>query len=195
MRENRSRYAVLGALTIAPMSGYDVRTFFEQSVGFFWNESYGQIYPILKQLAAEGLVAPAPRREGGAHPRRTVYAITARGRGALAAWLGEPVEQQVGRIEILLKLFFAPEGDPGAPRDHIAAFREYHVARLAQFDAVEARIRREHAARAELPYWLVALSYGQHVSRALLAWCDEAEHTVRAAAPSAPTRPKRVRAR
>lgn len=190
---------MLGALTIAPMSGYDLRTFFDQSVRFFWTESYGQIYPILKQLAAEGLVAPASQSAGGgAHRRRTVYAITARGRAALAAWLGEPVEQQVGRIEILLKLFFAPEGDPGGARDHVAAFREYHVARLAQFDAVEARIRRQHAARAELPYWLLALSYGQHVSRALLAWCDEAERTVHAAAPPAPparARPKRARAR
>ena len=183
---------MLGALTIAPMSGYDLRTFFDQSVRFFWTESYGQIYPILKQLAAEGLVAPAPQSAGGgAHPRRTVYVITARGRAALAEWLGEPVEQQVGRIEILLKLFFAPEGDPAAARDHVAAFREYHVARLAQFDAVEARIRQQHAGRAELPYWLLALSYGQHVSRALLAWCDEAERTVRAVAPPGP--PARAR--
>ncbi|MDP9178506.1 MAG: PadR family transcriptional regulator, partial [Gemmatimonadota bacterium] len=151
MRENRSRYAVLGALTIKPMSGYDLRTFFDQSVRFFWNESYGQIYPILKKLAAEGLVAPAPQSaRGGTHPRRTVYVITARGRAALAEWLGEPADQEVGRIEILLKLFFAPEGEPAAAREHVSAFREYHVARLAQFDAVEARIRREHAGRAEL---------------------------------------------
>jgi len=168
-------------------------------VRFFWTESYGQIYPILKQLAAEKLVAPAPRSAGGAtHPRRTVYIITAQGRAALGEWLGEPVEQEVGRIEILLKLFFAPEGEPAAARDHVAAFREYHVTRLVQFDAVEARIRQQYADRAELPFWLLTLSYGQHVSRALLAWCDDAERTVRAAAPPAPhspVRPKRARFR
>lgn len=192
MRENRSRYAVLGALTIAPMSGYDLRAFFDQSVRFFWTESYGQIYPILKQLSADGLIAPATKGAGGGtHPRRTVYAITARGRAALKEWLGVPVEQEVGRIEILLKLFFAPKGDPAAAREHVATFRDYHVARLAQFDAVEARIRREHADRSELPYWLLTLSYGQHVSRALLVWCAEAERTVRAAAPRRwPARPR-----
>jgi DNA-binding PadR family transcriptional regulator len=191
MRENRSRYAVLGALTIEPMSGYDLRTFFDQSVRFFWTESYGQIYPILKQLAAEGLVGPAPKSvSSGIHPRRTVYAITPRGRTALAEWLGEPIEQEVGRVEILLKLFFATEGDLSAARDHIVAFREYHTARLAQFDAVETRIRGDHADRAELPFWLLTLSYGQHVSRALLAWCDEADRTL---APAAQR--KRVRRR
>jgi PadR family transcriptional regulator, regulatory protein AphA len=199
MRENRSRYAVLGALTIAPMSGYDLRAFFEQSVRFFWTESYGQIYPILKKLAAEGLVAPAkPGKGGGTHPRRTVYVITARGRAALAEWLGEPIEQEVGRIEILLKLFFAPEAEPIAARNHVSDFRAYHVARLAQFDAVETRIRRDYADRPELPYWLLTLSYGQHVSRALLDWCDEADRTVRAVAspdPRAPARRKRARSR
>lgn len=200
MRENKSRYAVLGALTIAPMSGYDLRAFFDESVRFFWTESYGQIYPILTRLAAERLVAPAPKRaSAGAHPRRTVYAITPRGRAALAAWLGEPVEHQVGRIEILLKLFFASEGDPAAALDHVAAFREYHAARLAQFDAVEVRVREQYAARAELPHWLLALSYGQHVSRALLDWCDEAGRTLRTGEPPAPNPPpataRRKRAR
>jgi PadR family transcriptional regulator, regulatory protein AphA len=27
----------------------------EQSTGYFWNESYGQIYPLLKQLEQERL--------------------------------------------------------------------------------------------------------------------------------------------
>src|SRR5688500_12790894 len=162
------------------MSGYDLRAFFEQSVRFFWTESYGQIYPILKKLAAEGLVAPAKRgAAGGTHPRRTVYVITARGRAALAAWLGEPIEQEVGRIEILLKLFFAPEGEPITARNHVSAFRDYHVARLAQFNAVETRIRRDYAERAGLPDWPLILSYGQHVSSALLVLCDEADRTVR----------------
>ena len=75
-----------------------------------------------------------------------------------------------------------PEGESIAARNHVSDFRAYHVARLAQFDAVETRIRRDYADRAELPYWLLTLSYGQHVSRALLDWCDEADRTVRAAA-------------
>lgn len=178
MRVNKSRYAVLGALTIKPMSGYDLRGFFEQSVSFFWTESYGQIYPILKQLQAEGMATTAEAREGSTHPRRTVYAITPRGRDALAAWLREPAEHQVGRTEILLKLFFAGQGDPADARRLIAEFRGFHAARLAEFGEVEASLRREHGTRTELPSWLVTLSYGQHVSRALLAWCDEAEQTL-----------------
>jgi DNA-binding PadR family transcriptional regulator len=191
MAENRTRYAVLGALTIGPMSGYDLKRFFEQGVSFFWAESYGQIYPILKQLKAEGLVADAPgepdaagRPGTPAHPRRAVYAITPIGREALGAWLAEPAEPQPNRrLEILLKLFFARQAGPGATEAAqrlVADFRAHHAAQLATYAATEARLRAEHAAHPDLPFWLLTLSYGQHVSRALVAWCDAAAHTLAA---------------
>ena len=189
MSENRTRYAVLGALTVEPMSGYDLKRFFEQGVSFFWAESYGQIYPILKQLKAEGLVVDAagtsdgaPRAGTQAHPRRTVYAITPAGREALARWLAEPAEPQAARrLEILLKLFFARQGGAlgaEAARRLVADFRAHHTALLATYAATEARLRAEHAAHPDLPFWLLTLSYGEHVSRALVAWCDEAARTL-----------------
>ena len=200
MSENRTRYAVLGALTVEPMSGYDLKRFFEQGVSFFWAESYGQIYPILKQLRAEGLVADADGERGGAkaragpaHPRRAVYAITPAGRAALARWLAEPAEPQAGRrLEILLKLFFARQGGPGAAARLVADFRAHHAALLATYAATEARLRADHAAHPDLPFWLLTLSYGQYVSRALVAWCDDAARTL--AAPPAPA-PRRARRR
>ena len=51
-----SRYALLGMLSIRPMSGYDIKKLIEASISNFWTESYGQIYPILKTLVAEKLV-------------------------------------------------------------------------------------------------------------------------------------------
>jgi len=56
VRESKSRYAVLGALSLEPMSGYQIKEVLSHSVGHFWNEGYGRIYPTLKQLAAAGLV-------------------------------------------------------------------------------------------------------------------------------------------
>jgi DNA-binding PadR family transcriptional regulator len=192
MSENRTRYAVLGALTVAPMSGYDLKRFFEQGVSFFWTESYGQIYPILKQLKAEGLVADAEAdaaddRAGGAHPRRAVHAITAAGRRALTQWLATPAEPQGGRrLEILLKLFFARQARPDTAARLVAEFRAHHVEQLATYAATERRLRDEHGAHPDLPFWLLTLGYGQHVSRALVAWCDEAARTL-GARPAGPT--------
>jgi DNA-binding PadR family transcriptional regulator len=37
-------------LSLRPMSGYDIRKTVQESIRFFWSESYGQIYPALKRL-------------------------------------------------------------------------------------------------------------------------------------------------
>ena len=49
-KENKSRYALLGMLSLQPMSGYDLKKFTEESTANFWQENYAQIYPILRQL-------------------------------------------------------------------------------------------------------------------------------------------------
>ena len=66
---------LLGLLTIEPMSGYDLGQAIRTSVGFFWNESYGQIYPNLKKLAAEGFVTAKTERQKG-KPDKRIYSIT-----------------------------------------------------------------------------------------------------------------------
>ena len=40
--------ALLGLLSLRPMSGYDIRQVISESIGYFWSESYGQIYPGLE---------------------------------------------------------------------------------------------------------------------------------------------------
>ena len=57
---NKTRFAVLGLLSIRPMSGYDLKHTIEASTRNFWNESYGQIYPALRALADAGLVMRQP---------------------------------------------------------------------------------------------------------------------------------------
>ena len=185
MRENRSQYAILGALTLGPMSGYDFKQFADESVRHFWAESFGQIYPMLRRLEADGLVErqPAPaatRRE------RFVYGITDAGREALARWMSEPARHDVGRIEILLKIFFARNAPPGTAGRLLRAFRAEHVARLERYEAEEQRLRAERSGFThDLPYWLATLNYGRHVSRALVAWCDDSLASL--AAGSAPS--------
>jgi PadR family transcriptional regulator AphA len=170
--ENRTRYAVLGALTLKPMSGYDLKRFADESVAHFWAESYGQIYPILKQLLSEGLISASSAARG--RPRsRVVYSITEKGRRALRAWLAEPSQPHVGRIEVLLKLFFARNASPEVAPALVRAFRAEFAARLAAYESKARSLRAEHRGDPNLRYWLMTLSYGRHVSTALIAWADE----------------------
>ena len=55
--------ALLGLLSLGPMSGYDIRQLIPRSIGHFWSESYGQIYPGLKRLSAAGFVEKKTERQ------------------------------------------------------------------------------------------------------------------------------------
>lgn len=67
---SRTIYAILGFLTVKPMSGYDIKKAVEVSIANFWKESYGQIYPMLKRLAKEGLVEKTDTEQGGSQVDR-----------------------------------------------------------------------------------------------------------------------------
>lgn len=171
-RENKSRYAVLGILSLGPMSGYDIKKTIEASLSNFWSESYGQIYPILKELVSEGL-AMSHTEVPSVGPSRRVYTITQAGREELRQWLERPAEHNVGRIEILLKLFFGWQLPPEENRRKVEEYQQFHQQLLGKYETIEQWLKTEHANHQGLPYWLMTVSYGQHVSRALLDWCDE----------------------
>ncbi len=171
-KENKSRYALLGALSYAPMSGYDLKKFMEGSTGNFWNESYAQIYPMLKQLTNEGLTVSHTERQEG-RPERHVYALTDKGWEELRRWLAEPAERQVERNELLLKLFFGTRVPVATNIEHIQRYHGLVSEALEHYEGIEAAIKARVAGHSDLPYWLITLSYGKHISQALLDWCDE----------------------
>lgn len=173
MREKRSRYAVLGLLkALGPSTGYEIKKKFEHSLAGFWSESYGQIYPILHKLAEEGL-ADLQEEQQGSRPMRKVYSITEKGREALRGWMIRPAAPPSERIEMLLKLFFGSNAKPVHNAGHIREFQKMHEELLAFYKELEQGAKREHANHPDQPYWLMVLSYGNHESKALIAWCKE----------------------
>jgi len=173
MREVKSKYAILGMLSIAPMSGYDIKKKVETSISNFWSESYGQIYPVLRSLIADKLLTRKTVKSEAGKPDRHVYSLTARGRKELRRWLHEGFAPKIQRNEFLLKLFFGEEITPKANIAHVEQFRELQRGLLKKYGAVEKEIMRDYADNSNVPYWLMTVRYGEHVSRALLQWCDK----------------------
>lgn len=170
---NRTMFAILGFLTLGPMSGYDIKKIVEQSIDNFWSESFGQIYPSLSRLAADGLIEKRDSAGEGRRPRH-VYSINDRGRQALAAWLHAATEPAPVRIELLLKLFFGARSDRTGNRRQILAYREQMVGDLERYRSITERLQSEQANAEDLPYWLLTLRFGEHDRAAHIAWCDEA---------------------
>ncbi len=173
-RTNHTRFVLLGFLAHKPCSGYDIRKAIAASLGNFWNESFGQIYPALRDLEAEGWVR---RTEGEAdrHARRQTYTLTGTGHAALMAWLREPAAPHIYRVETLVKLFFAPLAGPWEAREHVRRFLAEHRALVAKYRAIGARLDRELPDQPGLPYWKLTVECGIAVGQAYVDWCERAD--------------------
>jgi DNA-binding PadR family transcriptional regulator len=166
-------------LSAAPMSGYGLRKAIEGSVGHFWQESYGQLYPALRRLAAEGLVEARATR-GGPGRAGAVYHVTDRGRAALAGWLALPPVLEPERNEVLLKVFFAGAVPPEVTARNLDAVAAALRAEQAELEAIRARLPGAPS-HPDAPYWRLTLEYGLEFMRTTLGWLDRARATIRRA--------------
>jgi DNA-binding PadR family transcriptional regulator len=176
-RENRTRWVVLGMLTAAPTTGYGLRKAIAGSVGHFWQESFGQLYPALRRLAAEGLVEARATR-GGPGRGGSTYHVTPRGRVALAAWLARPPVLEKQRNELLLKVFFAGAVPPEVTARNLDGVAAKLRAELATLEAIGREIDAAAVGGArhpDAPCWRLTLDFGLSSLRMALAWIDEAK--------------------
>jgi DNA-binding PadR family transcriptional regulator len=174
MREAMTRYVVLGAIdALGASSGYDIRQFIERSVGNFWRESFGQIYPELKKLSDEGLIESADKHVGPREKRR--FRITRKGIAALSAWIAQPPKRERPRSELLLKLFFGKFASVAASRVTIEAAQQNYMRARAIADAGVDQIMTEDAADPGLVYFLMVADAGRVILQARVCWAERAK--------------------
>ncbi len=166
MRPGGVEFVILGALAKRSQSGYEIKQMVDHSTRFFWAASYGQIYPELRRLEAEGLVESEADDHGGR--KRNRYHLTEAGRERLRAWLLEPSAGYELRDEGLLKLFFAGALDPEELGELVRAFRVDREAVLEQIRAVEELgVAQETGA--------LVLDYGLRQHEWMVEWLRAAE--------------------
>jgi len=99
------KHAILGFLSFASFSGYDLKKAFDRSVQHFWPANQSQIYRTLAELAEEGWVAKEiVEREERLDMK--IYSITGAGRTALRQWLSTPLPEQDDREPFLIQVYF-----------------------------------------------------------------------------------------
>jgi DNA-binding PadR family transcriptional regulator len=202
-RENRTRWVILGMLGVAPMTGYGLRKEIAGSVGHFWQESFGQLYPTLRALVAEGLVEARATR-GGPGRGGATYHVTTAGRAALARWLARPPSPEKRRNELLLKVFFAGAAPPEVISRNLQGVAAGLRAQRKALEKIAKQLSGPELDRyPDAPYWRLTLDFGSEYYRMALAWLERAQRVlcqppvraalgrpVRAAGPRTPRSPR-----
>jgi len=82
------KYAILGLLMQAPVTGYDISKAFGVGLGSFWSAKHSQIYPELKRLTEEGLIEYRTVIQGEKLEKK-LYEITPAGKEDFLSWLAQ----------------------------------------------------------------------------------------------------------
>jgi PadR family transcriptional regulator, regulatory protein AphA len=131
---NATSYVVLGMLSYAPATSYDLKRWVASTVGDFWAFAHSQLYDEPARLVADGLISETVEETGR---RKRTYEILPAGREALREWLSAPTDEQTEVRDLgLLKLFFANFGDR---EDVLALARDRHSAHRRRADTYDAR--------------------------------------------------------
>jgi len=164
-----STFAILGLLSIAPMSGYDTARAAERSISYFWPISKTHVYSELARLEELGWAEADEVRQDGL-PDKRVFHITVEGEDALDAWLIEgKIPDDQYRSPFLIKLFIGHR----IPRDKIHAMvEEYRVGAEAERAALE-EIVDMLAAEPKAAHVRATALLGLRVAEAALRWAEE----------------------
>src|SRR5512132_142255 len=104
--------AILGLLKERPMHGYQLKKRLADTLGSFWQVSYGSLYPALKRLQREGAVEMVfPKEQVGR--RKNVYRITEKGEALFVELLeraGQEATEDSGfRVRLAFFQYLKPE--------------------------------------------------------------------------------------
>lgn len=169
-------HAILAFLEFQPMTGYDLKKFFDVSVTHFWSTTQSHIYKSLDGLEKKGWAEATVIPQEG-KPNRKEYQITDAGRSELRRWLVTPLPMDPVRDAHLIQIFFSHFSS----NEEIGALLESRIKEIreqlqilktsaqAGLDENAKRIGVERARQ----LWQLTLDYGIAYYEFELAWFEK----------------------
>ncbi|WP_442604013.1 PadR family transcriptional regulator [Paenibacillus sp. KN14-4R] len=112
-------------------SGYEIKQLFATLFSFFYDASYGTIYPTLKKCEANGLITKETILQEG-KPSKHEYSITESGKEAFEQYLKSPIAKSVMRSDILMRLYFGEYAEPAVIRSWLELSVEQNALELEE---------------------------------------------------------------
>ncbi|MBB6669728.1 PadR family transcriptional regulator [Cohnella nanjingensis] len=125
----QGKYVALGLLGKRPMTGYEIKKEFESTISFFYDGSYGSVYPALAKLEQEGLIVKRTIVQEE-RPNKNEYAITEAGSAAFQAYLRSPLVADSIRSDLCMRLYFGGGADAGTMRSWLESGASDHRSNL-----------------------------------------------------------------
>ena len=166
---------MLGELMDGPLHGYLLRTIISTAIGPLRQMSWGALYPLIRRLEAEGLIAPVPGDGAGEGERqRRIYGITEAGRHRFFDLMMKPGEYNTDYSDAFtIKLGSFHHLTPEQQDDILQQYRAYVQFLLDHLQSCRRYIAGHTSIiEAERPNILRAIDHRLHLLQADKEWID-----------------------
>lgn len=169
-------HAILGFLEFRPLTGYDLKKYFDQSIAHFWSATKSHIYQALEKLEKDGLVSSQIIPQEG-KPNRREYQITEAGRSELRRWLTSPLPPGQLREGWLIQVFFSHQSSNEEIVALLEARRKAISERLGIYRTVVQDVITQNAERVGIErarqLWQITVDHGIDYYEFEIAWLEK----------------------
>lgn len=163
-------YIILGFLMREEMSGYDLKQWMVNCTSYFFDASFGSIYPALKRLREKDYISFNEVVENG--KLKKLYAITDEGRSHFLDWLEKPIVFSKTKQEHLVYFYFYGYLPKEKAVANIKTFQAEVKALFHQLNKEKQTIENKCDVT-EYPFWYSTMDYGVHYYQFIINWCDD----------------------
>ncbi len=176
LKYTQSIYGILAILSMGPQSGYEIRKALDQPEMYYWRESYGNIYPMLKKLYQDGLIDKVDSYVK--KKKRLIYNLNSNGWAEFQKWLEKPADLNRFRVELLMKLRF---GASSSVENMISLITHYRNESFDQLNEAEKLLEDFDSLENTLVNDLRKITINLFTERkkSTLVWCDDSEEILR----------------
>lgn len=164
------KFVILGFLSWKPLTGYDLKKMFSESVALYWSGNNNQIYRVLVELHDEGLVTREIQNQENLPPRK-IYSITERGIAELKKWILTVPELPELRHSFLLQLSWGDQLNSGELDALLTKYEDEVYMQLLMIQAKDQFLNASLARTArEACLWAALQDYWVDYYKHELAW-------------------------
>ncbi|MHB8127713.1 MAG: PadR family transcriptional regulator [Mobilitalea sp.] len=176
----KTRYVLLGLLQEEELSGYEMKKMIDIRMSFFWQESFGQIYPELSKMIEEQLVEFSNNESTAKIKREKIrYKITSKGEKELKHWMEVENEKDTSRSEFLLKMFLSTDINAEEMQKHIIQFKEQSEQKLHLFNLFDIQLNQSIDTHNNHKQILYVLNLGIRQAKLYIDWSKEILESLR----------------
>lgn len=100
----KGKDVILGILNLSSRTGYEINDILKNQLSFFYDGTYGMIYPTLRKLESEGMIEKKQVIQNG-KPNKNVYSITQEGKKEFQKYMNSDVAPESIKSDFLLRLY------------------------------------------------------------------------------------------